>query len=317
LPDVEATLLSALTGAIVAAAGSAGPSAIARRLSVATAGSSLVLMLVAFVTGNDPVWAALAMAAVALITSLAAGAGPLGAVLGFLISLAYLLVAGLSRVASLVEVVSLTWAAAHIAVGCIAGLIVVFVATSYRKRHESDEVKSASAPIPLRPMWESLKSFDEHARDGVRRAIPLAILMFFFQRDAGRDAFWIFFAAYMVLLTPGKTQRSVAAVRAGSTVFGVLLLAVSSIVVPDRVLFALGFFILLAGIGIGPPYPIIGGRLTTIGSILLAGEPTGEIAVWAQRRLLDILLGCAIALTATYLLWPKDRAAEPTVPVPA
>ena len=97
LPHVEATLLSALTGAIVAAAGSTGPSRIARRLAVVAAGSSLVLMVVAFATGNHAVWAALAMAAVALVTSLAAGIGPLGAVLGYLLSLAYLLVAGLSR----------------------------------------------------------------------------------------------------------------------------------------------------------------------------------------------------------------------------
>ena len=103
LPHVEATLLSARTGAIVAAAGSTGPSRIARRLAVVAAGSSLVLMVVAFATGNHAVWAALAMAAVALVTSLAAGIGPLGAVLGYLLSLAYLLVAGLSRVADLVE----------------------------------------------------------------------------------------------------------------------------------------------------------------------------------------------------------------------
>ena len=316
LPHVEATLLSALTGAIVAAAGSTGPSRIARRLAVVAAGSSLVLMVVAFATGNHAVWAALAMAAVALVTSLAAGIGPLGAVLGYLLSLAYLLVAGLSRVADLVEVVSLPWAAAHIAAGCVAGLIVVFVATSWRRRSEPDEVRAATVSLPLRPMWESLRRFDEHARDGVRRAIPLAVLMFFFQRDAGRDAFWIFFAAFIVLVTPGKAPRSVALVRAGGTVFGVVLLALASVVVPDRALFSLGFLAILAGIGISPPYPIVGGGLTTVGSILLAGEPTGEIALWAQHRLLDILLGCAIALAATYLLWPRDRSAETTVPVP-
>jgi hypothetical protein len=43
-------------------------------------------------------------------------------------------------------------------------------------------------------MWSALRSFDEHARDGVRRAVPLAVLMFFFQQEGGRDAFWIFFA---------------------------------------------------------------------------------------------------------------------------
>jgi hypothetical protein len=41
--------------------------------------------------------------------------------------------------------------------------------------------------------------------------------MFFFHLDSGRDAFWTFFAAYLVLLTPGKTPRSLAAARVGST----------------------------------------------------------------------------------------------------
>jgi hypothetical protein len=218
LPEVEATLLSALTGSIVAATGSGGPSGIARRVALGTAAATLVLTFVAFATGNRPLLAALAMAAVAILTWLAAGAGPLGAVLAYLLSLTYLLVAGLSRVADLVDVVSLSWAAAHIAVGCVVGLLVVFVATWWRRRSEPDGVRAARAEAPIRSMWASLRSFDRHARDGVRRAIPLAILMYLFQLDAGRDAFWIFFAAYSVLLTPGKTAVNAAFVRAGSAV---------------------------------------------------------------------------------------------------
>ena len=52
-------------------------------------------------------------------------------------------------------------------------------------------------------------------------------------------------------------------------------------------------------------------------SILMAGAPTGDVTAWAGHRLLDVALGCAIALVATYLLWPSDRETEETVPVPA
>jgi uncharacterized membrane protein YccC len=227
-----------------------------------------------------------------------------------------MLVATLARVADIVDAVSVPWAAAHIAAGCVGGLLVVLVGTAWRRRRESDEVKAASAP-PLRlgAIWASLRSFDEHARDGVRRAIPLAILMYLFQLDGGRDAFWTFFAAYLVLLTPGKTPKSLAFARVGTTLFGVILLAVMSLVVPDRVLFSFGVVILFSGIGLGPPYPLIGGGLTTIRSVLLAGAPTGEVASWAERRLLDTVVGCAVALAATYLLWPRDDTAEETIPV--
>jgi hypothetical protein len=46
--------------------------------------------------------------------------------------------------------------------------------------------------------------------------------------------------------------------------------------VPDRVLFSLGFVILLAGIGLSPAYVIVGGGLTSIGSILMAGARRPE-----------------------------------------
>jgi uncharacterized membrane protein YccC len=89
-----------------------------------------------------------------------------------------------------------------------------------------------------------------------------------------------------------------------------------SYVVPDRVLFSFGIVILFAGIGLSPAYQIIGGGLTKIGSVLLAGAPTGAVGDWAQRRLLDTILGCAIALVATYLLWPRDRETQEPVAAP-
>ena len=141
--------------------------------------------------------------------------------------------------------------------------------------------------------------------------------MYCFQRQGGRDAFWVFFAAYMILLTTTKPPKDQAAVRVAGTVFGIGLLAVVSLVVPDRVLFSLGLALILVGVGLSPPYPIFGGGLTTIGSILLAGAPTGDIAGWAAHRFLDVILGCAIALLATYLLWPRDREETAAVPVAA
>jgi uncharacterized membrane protein YccC len=141
--------------------------------------------------------------------------------------------------------------------------------------------------------------------------------LFFFQQEGGRDAFWIFFAAYIVLLATGKAPKDLAALRVGSTLFGVVALAVASLVVPDRVLFSFGVVILFTGIGLSPPYPFVGGGLTSVGAILLAGAPTGDVTGWAGHRLLDTMLGCAIAIAATYLLRPRDRETKEPVPVGA
>ena len=73
---------------------------------------------------------------------------------------------------------------------------------------------------------------------------------------------------------------------------------------------------LFVGGAYSPPYPIVGGGLTTIGSILMAGAPTGDIAGWAGKRVIDTLVGCAIALIATYLLWPRDDETEAAEAVP-
>ena len=172
LPEVRGALLAGLTGLVVAGAGSSGPSAISRRVAAIAAVLAFVLTVVAFATGDRPVLAGIAMAVVALLTSVAAAAGPLGAVLGFLGSLAYFLVAGMARVANLYDLVSVQWAAAHIAVGCVAGLLVVLVGTAWRRRSEPEEVKAARAPLPLRPMWESLRGFDENARNGRQSSAP-------------------------------------------------------------------------------------------------------------------------------------------------
>jgi uncharacterized membrane protein YccC len=235
-------------------------------------------------------------------------------VLGFLLSLGYLLVTAISRVSKLVGLISVPWAVAHIAAGCLGGLLVAFIGTALRRRHESEQVRAARAPMPIKPVLASLRRFDEHARDGVRRAIPLAILMYLFQLDGGRDAFWTFFAAYLVLLTPGKAPRDLAAIRVGSTLFGVLLLAVASLILPYELLFSLGIVILFSGVGLSPAYPIIGGGFTTIGSVLMAGAPTGAIGTWSSHRLLDTVIGCAIALVANYLFWPRDAEAPSARP---
>ena len=170
-------MLGALAGLIVAAAGSGGPSLISRRVALITAALGLVLTAIAFATGGRPVWAAVAMAAVAVLTSLGAAAGPLGAVLGFLLSLAYLLVALMARTANLFELVSFRWAAAHIAVGCLAGLLVVLVGTAWRRRIEpEDRVQPALPRVRWRPHDDRLRPARRraHRRDRRLRGAPRA-----------------------------------------------------------------------------------------------------------------------------------------------
>ncbi|WP_406097268.1 FUSC family protein [Kitasatospora purpeofusca] len=203
----------------------------------------------------------------------------------------------------------------------VAGLAVSAVSATVRERHgTADTANTTAAPrtTALGPgMLRSLRSFDEHARDGVRRAVPLAIGIYLFERSAGRDALWVFLAAFVVLLPTGKTPHTVALARVASTVLGVVLLGLLSLVVPHQVLFTAAFVLLFLGITYTKTYPVPAGALTAMGAILLAGTPTGAIGHWAGHRLLDTVVGCALALAATYLLWPHDKPDDDLQPVPA
>src|SRR5262249_29290885 len=139
LPNFRGAMLGGLAGLIVAASGSGGPSAVSRPGAPIPAPPGRVLTPVAFSTGGPPARAAAGMAAVAVLPSLGAAAGPLGSILGFLLSLAYLIVALMARTANLFELVSFRWGAAHIAVGCLAGLLVVLAGTAWRRRTEPEE----------------------------------------------------------------------------------------------------------------------------------------------------------------------------------
>ncbi|MFC5264066.1 hypothetical protein ACFPJ1_18305 [Kribbella qitaiheensis] len=43
------------------------------------------------------------------------------------------------------------------------------------------------------------------------------------------------------------------------------------------------------------------------------GWPAADLGTWAGHRLIDTLLGCAMALASMYLLWPTDKPDDAAV----
>lgn len=307
---MKGAVLAGLTGALVAGAGAGAPPEAASRVAAFAAVTAVTSMTVAFATGGDPLLAAIAMAAMAIFTSAAAAAGPIGASLGTLASLAYLLVAALGQLARLYAEVPFLSGLARIVLGAVAGLLVVAISVAWRRSRAPRAAVSANLPdAPVGAVWTSVRTLDRSARDGVRRAIPLAIGIYLFQSYGTKDALWIFVAAFVVLLPTTKSPKEVAAARVISTVVGVVLLGLLAVVVPRPVLFASAGIAILLGMAYSRRYPVVASGLTAMGAILLAGAPTGAIGTWAGRRVLDTLIGAGLALAATYLLWPHDRAA--------
>lgn len=308
LDPMKGALLAGLTGAIIAAAGSRGPSRIALRVAGFTAVVAIIFVFVAYLVAGHPWWAAGAVAAIAIVTSALNGAGPVGVALARLGLLIYVLTIVVGTVVHLSDGVSLASAAARIGLGAGVGLAVVAVGAAWRDRHDPATAAAAPRlPAPWPALWNSLRSFDEHARDGVRRAIPLAIGVYLFERSGSRDALWVFLAAFVVLLPAGKSPTRVAVARVASTLVGVVLLGLFALVVPDAALVALALGAILVAVLFQPTYPLIAGGLTSMGAVLLAGAPSGAMGGWAAHRLLDTAIGCGLALASMYLLWPHDR----------
>ncbi len=198
------------------------------------------------------------------------------------------------------------------ALGAVGGLAVATIGGMLRNRSVGRGVEP-DIPAAWGSMWASLRSFDEHARDGVRSAIPLAIGMFIYQRTLNHDALWVFIAAFAVLLPTGKSETRVAAARVVSTLVGLVVLIVLDRVVGAEVLFTLAVLFLLVGIAYAPTYPVQAGALSAMAAVLLVAGPAGDLGAWAWHRLFDTLLGCAMALASMYLLWPRDKPDDATV----
>jgi len=200
-------------------------------------------------------------------------------------------------------------------VGAVGGLVVALVGGMFRNRR-AGRGDGPDIPAPWGPMWASLRSFDEHARDGIRRAIPLAVGMFIYQRSLDHDALWVFIAAFAVLLPTGKSEARVAGARVASTIVGLLVMTVLDRFVPAGALFTMAILLLLIGIAYKSTYPLQAGALSAMAVVLLVAGPAGDLGDWALHRLFDTLLGCGLAVASMYLLWPRDKPDDGTMHQP-
>jgi hypothetical protein len=99
-----------------------------------------------------------------------------------------------------------------VALGAVGRLVVAAVGSGTTNRRVGDRAAAGPSIPPWGPMRASLSSFVEHTRDGVRRAIPLAIGMFVYRRTLNHDSLGVFLAAFAgPLLLLALTASTVAA----------------------------------------------------------------------------------------------------------
>ncbi|OJU40632.1 MAG: hypothetical protein BGN97_01250 [Microbacterium sp. 69-10] len=256
-----------------------------------------------------PLLAALVIALIVIASSLAAGASPLGAGLGLIATFAFAFstsvrVLGGDPTGEVAQ--QLLVVVVGCAIGAVAGVVVGLV------RARGRFVRPPKPEVSLgQGVMRSIRERDEHLHDGIRRALPIALAMLMFAALGGRDAYWAFLAALTILMPTGKPPMRVMLTRVVGTVVGVIVVSILSLFLPPLVLAVIAVCALLVGLAGQERYPVVGAALGAFGAIMLIGLPSGAVATWAVHRMLDTLIGSALALVAWRVLWPRDRATEP------
>ncbi len=310
-----AVAVAAVAGGLVAAAGMNAPPALARPVATGAAVAVVVFEVVAVAVGGRPWLAALAMGLVAVFTSVGAGVSAIGAEMGLLATLGYVLtVLLISLFPAPASVGSGFLTASGALLGAAIGLGVTAVGAAVRRRRSPPTGDAPRPPAPWAAMWQSFRDFDSHVHDGLRRALPLGLFIGVYELTGSHDVLWAFIAALVVLLPTGKSPVEVAAARVVSTVVGVAILIPLSQLLPLSVLIAGALAVTLLGTAYKPRYPLLADAATAMGAIVIVGAPTGAITDYATLRLVDTVVGTGIALASGYLLWPRDAPEDGTRP---
>jgi hypothetical protein len=130
-----------------------------------------------------------------------------------------------------------------------------------------------------------------------------------------RDGLWVFLGA--VPLPPASGRFRGEPSRVAGTLLGVFVLGLPAPVLPVNALLVLGALALLPGIASSRRYPAPAAGRSAMATVIVVGAPSDAVNTWAGHRLLDILIGCSLALAAHSLLWPREQPADSAADAPA
>jgi Fusaric acid resistance protein-like len=307
---------SAVVAAFTVAAGSKGRLSTSLPVAAVLGVIVVVYSTIGALTTGYPVAAALAMAAVAFTTSVMTAARPVGLLIGMVASYAYFLVTGFGVIAESTIGNGLSNIGILGLIGLGAGLILVAARALVEQAIGTapDAAPRSASPSLLAPMIASVRSFDDEAKDGVRRAIALGLAMFGFQAIANHSAFWIMLTVFIVLQPNGRSTVSQALIRVTGTFVGVMAVVIVAPLLPESLVTPLAVLCIGVSLAVASRSSTLSVAFGAVAASVLAGLPHADILGYAGERLIDTLIGAAIALAAGYLLWPRTRPTPEPVP---
>ena len=270
----------------------------------------VVYSSVGALTTGHPWAAALAMAAVAFTTSVMTAAVPVGLLVGLVASYAYWLVTAVG----VIEQRAVGHDPGEVGVLGLLGLVVGLLLVATRGGLEqalgtappTPPMPTRAHPSLLTPMVTSVRTFDEHAKDGVRRAVGLGVTMFAFQALGTHNAFWVMLTVFVILGPKGRPTLVLAARRVTGTLLGVLVVVAVAQVLPEPAVAVLAVAALVGSLAASTRSTTVSAAFGAAAAAMFVALPSGDFVEYAGARLLDTVIGAAIALACGWLLWPRS-----------
>ena len=312
----KASVQSAIVCSLTVSAGSSGrlrtALPVALVLGLVVVGYSTIGAL----TTGYPVAAALAMAFVAFTTTVMTAAKPVGLLVGMVASYAYFLVTGVGGLEEEAIGAGIDRVGLLGAIGLVVGLALVALRATVEQAIGTapPRKEKAASPSLLEPMVASVRTFDATAKDGVRRAIALGMAMLAFQIRADHNAFWVMLTVFVILQPNGRSTVTSALLRVIGTLVGVTAVVALTMLLPERTALPLALLSLVASLALSTRSSWLSVAFGAAAAAVLVGLPSGDFVGYAASRLVDTVIGAALALAAGYLLWPRVKPTDDDTP---
>ena len=128
-----------------------------------------------------------------------------------------------------------------------------------------------------------------------------------FQINSNQNVFWIMLTIFIVLGPDRASSWQKALKRSGGVIVGALVISGLSEVLPAEVIFGLAAFALLGGVlYLQRNYTVWAAGITFV-VLTLFGAQDHDFIIWAERRVVDTLIGAAIALAVGYFVLPERK----------
>lgn len=312
----KAAVQSAIVCALTVSAGGTGRLRTALPVALILGLVVVLYSTVGALTTGYPIAAAAAMAAVAFSTTVMTAARPVGLLIGMVASYAYFLVTGVGVLEHDAIGSSMGQIGQLGLIGLVVGLVIVALRAVTEQLIGTAPPTSPTADRPalLAPVVASVRTFDGTAKDGVRRAIALGLAMYAFQVQGSHNAFWVMLTVFVILQPNGRSTVASALLRVVGTLAGVIAVVALSSVLPHSWALPLAVLAVAVSIALSCRSAWLSVAFGAGAAAVLVGLPGDNILNYAGARLIDTIIGSALALAAGYLLWPRSKPTGSDVP---